>query len=72
MEYLKKHKRPPGAEKGMDLAGKTLTPRSERPRETWGSLEMSLQTSPGLCSKGRKCVLKEGHATACWPDSEGR
>lgn len=67
MEYLKKHPRPPGAEKGMDLAGKALTPRSERPRSTWGSLEMSLQTSKGLCTWTRKCVRKAKHAGACWP-----
>ena len=65
MEILKKS--PKGIERGMDLAGKPLTPKSERPRATYGSLEMSLQTIGGLCEKTRRCVWKEGHAQPCWP-----
>jgi hypothetical protein len=67
MEYLKKHERPAGSERGMDLAGKVLTPKSERPRATWGSLEMSVQTVPGLCQLHRKCIKKDGHSDHCWP-----
>lgn len=67
MEYLKKHARPAGAEKGLDLAGKALTPKSERQRSTYGSLEMSVQTVEGLCQQGRKCVRHEGHDGSCWP-----
>ncbi len=61
------NKTPKHLEKGLDLAGKPLTPKSERPRKTWGSLEMSLQAISGLCSKARKCILKDGHAQPCWP-----
>lgn len=43
------------------------TPKSERRRNSWGSLLMSAQTVQGLCSLGRKCVLKDGHNGACWP-----
>lgn len=44
------------------------TPKSERPRRTWGSIPpVSLQTYPGLCRDTRKCVKKEGHAGDCWP-----
>jgi len=49
--------------------GKPLTPKSERPRMTWGSIApVSLQTTPGLCQVARKCVKKEGHAGDCWPN----
>ena len=51
----------------MDLAGKALTAKSDRPRASWGSLEMSLQTAKGLCTLHKKCVLKEGHTVECWP-----
>lgn len=47
--------------------GRPLTPKSERPNSTIGVLEMSLQTSPGLCAVGRKCVRKDRHAGDCWP-----
>ena len=66
-EYLKKTPRPPGAEKGMDLAGKALTPKSERRRSTYGSLEMSVQTIPGLCEIGRKCIRRNQPEGECWP-----
>jgi hypothetical protein len=42
------------------------TPKSERLRSTWGSLEMSIQTVQGLCPKPR-CVFKENHSQPCWP-----
>ena len=61
------NKTPKHLERGMDIAGKPLTPKSERPRSTWGSLEMSVQTVPDLCEKGRKCVFKNGHTQECWP-----
>ena len=67
MEYLKKTPRPAGAEKGMDLAGKALTPLSERPRASYGSLLMTTQTIEGLCEQGRKCVRHEGHDGDCYP-----
>jgi len=65
MEYMKKS--PKNMERGLDLASKPLTPKSERPRSTYGSLEMSLQSLKGACTAGRKCVLKEGHTLPCWP-----
>lgn len=43
-----------------------VTPLSDRLRAGYGSLEMSLQTVPGLC-KERKCIQKEGHTAPCWP-----
>ena len=52
-------------EKAMDLS-KPLTPKSERQRSTYGSMSMSLQTSPGLCHE-RKCIKHEGHRDSCWP-----
>lgn len=49
---------------------KSLVPRSERPRSTWGSIApISLQTTPGLCGKARPgkgaCWRKAGHEGAC-------
>ena len=52
-------------EKAMELA-KPLTPRSERPRVTYGSLVSSLQTVRGLCPE-RKCIKRAGHGESCWP-----
>ena len=52
--------------RAMEMA-KPLTPKSERPRATWGSLQISMQTSRGLCEAGRKCVRHDGHAGDCWP-----
>jgi len=46
---------------------KPLTPLSERPRSSYGSLITSVQTVPGLCSGDRKCVLRDGHDGAHWP-----
>lgn len=57
---------PDQREEAMAMA-KPLTPLSERPRHTWGSLLVSLQTSGGLCSKTSKCILKDGHDNPCWP-----
>lgn len=51
----------------MEMA-KPLTPRSERPRATWGSLAVSVQTVEGLCSRTRKCVRKDEHDGKCWPE----
>lgn len=67
MEYLKKTPRPPGSDRGMDLAGKALTQKSDRPRSTWGSLLMTTQDIKGLCEVGRKCVRRDGHDGSCWP-----
>ena len=61
------NKTPKHMERGYDLAGKALTPKSERPRKTWGSLVMSLQMLPERCQKGRKCIGKDRHAHPCWP-----
>ena len=66
MEYLK-NSYDKSLERGMDLAGKPLTPKSERPRASYGSLQISMQTSKGLCTKGIKCVRRDGHDRACWP-----
>lgn len=44
-----------------------LTPRSEQRRSSWGSLMVSLQSSPGLCRLASKCIRKDGHADNCWP-----
>ena len=52
--------------RAMEMA-KPLTPRSERSRASYGSLVMSMQTSPGLCTAGVKCVRHDGHANECWP-----
>jgi hypothetical protein len=66
MQYIKNHT-PKHMEKGMDIASKPLTPKSERPRVTWGSMApMSLHSVKGLCPE-RKCVRKDGHADTCWP-----
>lgn len=51
----------------MHQLAKPLTPKSERPRATYGSLSMSVQTVDGLCKKTRKCVQKHGHKQPCWP-----
>jgi len=66
MNYLK---HPLGLSSRHDEAmhiGTPLTPRSERPRRTWGSLAVSLQTVGGLCPKGR-CFRHEGHDGDCYP-----
>ena len=66
MNYLK---HPLGTSSRHDEAmgiAKPLTPRSERPRRTWGSLEVSLQTLQGLCPKG-KCFRKQDHEGSCYP-----
>ena len=52
-------------EKAMELT-KPLTPRSERPRRTWGSLAVSVQMVRGLCEYGR-CIRRMGHAGVCYP-----
>lgn len=52
-------------EKAMEMT-KPLTPRSERPRRTWGSLAVSMQTVGGLCALG-KCLKKDGHGSGHWP-----
>jgi hypothetical protein len=57
---------PKSQERGMDLAGGSKVPLSERPRATYGSLEMSVQNFKGLCEIG-KCIRKNGHAGDCWP-----
>lgn len=45
-----------------------MTPRSEMPRSSYGSLLMSAQSVQGLCSLDRKCVRKDGHNGAHWPE----
>ncbi len=67
MNYIK------GTPKGVDPEtrdkaweiGRPLTPKSERPRASWGSLAVSMAVG-GLCPNGR-CLKKEGHASGCWP-----
>jgi hypothetical protein len=51
----------------MDLAGKALTAKSDRPRSTWGSLLMGVQTVKGLCPEG-KCIRHAGHPGEHYPD----
>ena len=63
---------PDGALKGdqRDRAremAKPVTPLSDRLRAGYGSFEMSLQTTEGLCQKHRKCIGHDGHAHPCWP-----
>ena len=48
-----------------------LTPRSDRLRSSYGSLEMSMQAVRGLCPEPR-CIRKEGHAGDCWPKAPSR
>ena len=67
MEYLK-NSYDKSLERGMDLAGKPLTPKSERPRASYGSLQISMQTTQGLCEAGLKCVRHDGHAGDCYPE----
>lgn len=65
--HLEKNKAPKSMERAYDLGmNKIKTPKSERPRASYGSLEISLQTTPGLCPE-RKCVRKENHEGDCWP-----
>ena len=52
-------------DKALEI-GRPLTPKSERPRASWGSLAVSLQAARGLCPRG-KCLRKEGHSDSCWP-----
>ncbi len=66
VEFLKKTPRPPGAERGMDLAGKALTQKSDRPRASYGSVLMSVQTVKGLCEHG-KCIRWAGHPGEHYP-----
>jgi hypothetical protein len=67
VEFLKQTPRPPGAEKGMDLAGKALTQKSDRPRASYGSLLMSAQDIKGLCEDNRKCIRHAGHPGEHYP-----
>ena len=69
MDYLKGGS---GVSRKYDEAkemARPLTPKSERPRSTWGSLEMSLQTSRELCGKARPgkggCWRRAGHEGEC-------
>jgi hypothetical protein len=48
--------------------GRPLTPKSERPRATYGSLAISVQTVRGLCAVTPKCVRKDAHEGKCWPE----
>jgi hypothetical protein len=66
VEFLKKHPRPPGSDRGMDLAGKALTQKSDRPRASYGSVLMSVQTVEGLCEHG-KCIRWAGHPGDHYP-----
>ena len=47
-----------------------LTPKSERPRHTYGSLLTSVQTVPGLCQEDRKCFRKAGHLGLHYPTDQ--
>ncbi len=72
VEFLKKHPRPPGAERGMDLAGKAMTTRSDRPRSTWGSMLMTAQDIKGLCEEDRKCFRRAGHPGEHYPSTQAK
>ncbi len=64
---LDKNQPPKAMERAYDLGmNKSWVPRSERQRSTYGSMEISLQTMPGLCEKP-KCVRKADHPGLCWP-----
>ena len=68
--HLEKNKPPKSMERAYDLGmNKAMTPKSDRPRSTWGSMEISLQTTPGLCTQA-KCVRKENHLGDCWPKED--
>jgi hypothetical protein len=67
VEFLKQTPRPPGADKGMDLAGKALTTKSDRPRASYGSLLMTAQDIKGLCEDNRKCIRHAGHPGEHYP-----
>ena len=54
--------------RAMEMA-KPLTPLSERPRASYGSLEVSIQMTEGLCQAERKCIRKDNHAGDCWPNT---
>jgi hypothetical protein len=51
-------------EKAMDIS-RPYTPRSERPRSTYGSLQMQI-SARGKCTKP-KCLLNAGHRKECYP-----
>lgn len=46
---------------------KSLVPRSERRRSSYGSLLMSMQTSGDLCELGRKCIRHRNHGGTHYP-----
>ncbi len=68
MNVILESKSPPkSAERAYDLGmHKSQVPMSERQRSTYGSMEISLQTTPGLCAKP-KCVRRADHPGPCWP-----
>lgn len=66
MNYLKYGLQPSSGDEAKQLA-KPLTPKSERPRHSYGSMLGSVQTVKGLCTAVAKCVLKDGHTVPCWP-----
>lgn len=47
---------------------KPLTPKSERRRRSWGSLQMQVP-SKGLCSAETRCIRRDGHDGEHWPRS---
>jgi len=56
-----------GFDEAKEMA-KPLTPRSERPRRTYGSLLSSIQTVPGLCGKpraGKGACWRKAHEGPC-------
>ena len=64
MNYIKPP--PEGAyerERAMEMA-RPLTPKSERPRKTWGSLAMRV---PDKGCPSRRCFRAQGHAGDCYP-----
>ena len=68
MEFLKNTYRGSATERAAEkVEPRPLTPKSERPRKSWGSLSVSVQTVRGLCGLTSKCVRKDGHANECWP-----
>lgn len=54
-------------DKAMEL-GRPLTTKGDRPARAYGAMFWS---TPDMgCKVGRKCVRKESHNGACWPEDK--
>ena len=69
MEYLRNRWKGSETDRAAQKMDPTpYTPRSERPRGTYGSLIGSVQSVRDLCPQG-KCFRKASHDGACYPAS---